>query len=111
MSVPIVIRKCHANIDPASTLSTTTKTISLPGVAIAGETTRRVLSTTQLILNMHKLIMRREVYKHRHRETLCQKLMANPGFKFLQISICGLSDHSKIAITQYLQQTEADVVF
>ena len=37
--------------------------------------------------------------------------MANPGFTFLQINICGLSDHSKIALNQYLQQTKADIVF
>ena len=38
-------------------------------------------------------------------------MMANPGFTFLQINICGLSDHSKIALNQYLQQTKADIVF
>ena len=37
--------------------------------------------------------------------------MANPGFTFLQINICGLSDHSEIALNQYLQQTKADIVF
>ena len=37
--------------------------------------------------------------------------MANPGFTFLQINICGLSDHSKIDLNQYLQQTKADIVF
>ena len=36
--------------------------------------------------------------------------MANPGFIFLHINICGLSDHSKIALNQYLQQTKADIV-
>ena len=55
--------------------------------------------------------MRREVYKHRLLETLCQKMKANPGFTFLQINICGLSDHRKIALNQYLQQTKADIVF
>ena len=38
-------------------------------------------------------------------------MMANPGFTFLQINICGLSDHSKIALNHYLQQTKADIVF
>ena len=38
-------------------------------------------------------------------------MMANPGFTILQINICGLSDHSKIALTQYLQQTKVDIVF
>ena len=55
--------------------------------------------------------MRREVYKHRLRETLCQTMMANLGFTFLQINVCGLSDHSKIALNQNLQQTKADIVF
>ena len=55
--------------------------------------------------------MRHEVYKRRLWETLCQKMMANPGFTFLQINKCGLSDHSKIALNQYLQQTKADIVF
>ena len=55
--------------------------------------------------------MRRGVYKHRLREPLCQKMMANPGFTFLQINICGLSDHSEIALNQYLQQTKTDIVF
>ena len=56
--------------------------------------------------------MRREVYKHKLRETLCQNRMANPGFTLLQIDICGLSDHSKIAsLNQYQQQTKADIVF
>ena len=55
--------------------------------------------------------MRREVYTHRLRETLCQKMKANPGFTFLQINICGLSDHRKIALNQFLQQTKPDIVF
>ena len=38
-------------------------------------------------------------------------MMANPGFTFLQINICSLSDHSKTALNQYLQQTKADIVF
>ena len=38
-------------------------------------------------------------------------MMANPGFTFLQINICGLSDHSKIAKYHYLKQTRADIVF
>ena len=37
--------------------------------------------------------------------------MTNPGFTFLQINICGLSDHNKIALNQYLPQTKADIVF
>ena len=37
--------------------------------------------------------------------------MVNPGFTFLQINICGLSDHSKLALNQYLQQSKADIVF
>ena len=54
--------------------------------------------------------MMREVFIYRLRETLCQKRMANPGFTFLQINICGLSDHSKIALNQYLQRTKVDIV-
>ena len=38
-------------------------------------------------------------------------MMANPGFTFAHINMCGLSDHSKIALNQYLQQTKADIVF
>ena len=53
----------------------------------------------------------REVYGHRIGETLCQKMMAIHGFTFLQIKVCGLSDHSKIALNQNLQQTKADIVF
>ena len=55
--------------------------------------------------------MTREVYKHQLRETLFQKMMANPGSTFLQINICSLSVHSKIASNQYLPQTKADIVF
>ena len=110
-SVSIAIRKCHANIAPASTLSTTAKVISLPGVPIAAEATKQILLTAQLILNRYKKFMRREVYEHRLRETLCQKMMAIHGFTFLQNNICGLSDHSKIALNQNLQQTKADIVF
>ena len=38
-------------------------------------------------------------------------MMSNPGFTSSQIKICGLSDHSKIALNQHLQQTKADIVF
>ena len=38
-------------------------------------------------------------------------MIGNPGCTFLQINTCGLSDHSKKALNQYLQQTKADIVF
>ena len=53
MSVSIAIRKCHANIAPASTLSTNAERISLPGVPIAAETTKWILLTAQHIKNRY----------------------------------------------------------
>ena len=47
-----------------------TQVISLPGVPIAAEATKLILLTVQLVLNKYKYFMRREVYKHRLRETL-----------------------------------------
>ena len=38
-------------------------------------------------------------------------MMANSGLTFLQFNIRVLSDHSKIALNQNLQQTKTDVVF
>ena len=55
--------------------------------------------------------MRHKVYKHRLRETMCQKMMAHPGLTFLHNDICGLNDQNEISINQYLQQTKTDIDF
>ena len=49
------------------------------------------------------------MYKHRQQGTVYQEKMANPNFSFLQTIICGPSDHSEIALNQYLQETNADI--
>ena len=49
MSFPIAITKLHANFSPDSTLSTTDKAISLPGVPIKAETKKWIHLTSHLI--------------------------------------------------------------
>ena len=57
MSFPIAITKLHENFFPDSTLSTTAKAISLPGVPIKAETTKWIHLTSHLISNRYKFFI------------------------------------------------------